>query len=154
MSHEIKIYIKEIFFGKEYIKEVNFYRQLGYNQFNLPNTQFDNLILEKFKLKNVDNTSTHYKILMEKKSLVKRFFIEDLGNGILIASASGKFQFSENYDLNLFNDLETNLEKFNVKEIIDIKKINNDIFISYTFKKSLEENCSYIGIANNTTNST
>lgn len=152
LSHQVKIYIKEIFFGKEYIREVNFYRQLGYNQFNLPNSQFDNLILEKFKLKNIDNTSTHYKTLMEKKSSVKRFFIEDLGNSILIASASGKFQFSENYDLNLFNNLETNLEKFNIKEIIDIQKINNDIFISYTFKKSLEDNCSYIGIANSEIN--
>ena len=85
--------------------------------------------LINIKLKNIDNTSTHYKVLMKKKSLVKRFFIEDLGDNILVASASGKFQFSENYDFNLFNNLKTNLDKFNVKEIIDIQKINNDIFI-------------------------
>ena len=149
LSHEIKIYIKEIFFGKEYLKEVNFYRQLGYNQLNLPNTQFDDMILEKFKLEDIGNSSTHYKIITgKKKSPVKRFFVEDLDNGILIATASGKFQFSENYDFNIFTGLKTNLEKFNIKEIIDIKKINDEIYISYVFKKLSKDNCSYIGIAN------
>ena len=74
LSHEIKIYIKEIFFGKEYIKEVNFYRQLGYNQLNLPNTQFDDMILEKFKLEDIGNSSTHYKIITGKKISSQTFF--------------------------------------------------------------------------------
>ena len=37
LPHSTKIMIKEIFFGKEYLEEINFYRQLGYNQEKLPN---------------------------------------------------------------------------------------------------------------------
>ena len=40
LPHQYKVLVKEIFFGKKYLDEVNFYKQLGYNRFQLPQSQF------------------------------------------------------------------------------------------------------------------
>ena len=40
LSHNHKVFIKEIFFGKEYLAEISFYKKLGYNKFQIPKTQF------------------------------------------------------------------------------------------------------------------
>lgn len=139
--------IKEIFFGKEYLEEINFYRQLGYNQEKLPNSQFENFVFERFQLENIEKTSTHYNAIKGKKSKVKRFFLEDVENGILVTSPKGKFLLAKNYDLNSFKEIKNNLIEFNIINITDTKKINNDIFISFAYKKKPSDDCSYIAIA-------
>ena len=47
LSHDHKVLIKEIFFGKEYLDEISFYRKLGYNRFQIPQTQFIDLDFKK-----------------------------------------------------------------------------------------------------------
>ena len=48
---EIKIFVKEKFFGKQYIKELAYYRMSNYNQSVLPNSQFELLSLSQKKIK-------------------------------------------------------------------------------------------------------
>ena len=47
LSHNHKVFIKEIFFGKEYLAEISFYKKLGYNKFQIPKTQFLDLEFNK-----------------------------------------------------------------------------------------------------------
>ena len=50
LPDNIKIYIKEAFFGKKYINEINTYRKQNYNLKLLPETQFENFFFPRFNL--------------------------------------------------------------------------------------------------------
>ena len=82
-----------------------------------------------------------------KVGKTKKFFLEDLGNGIMIASASGKFKISTDYSFNKFKDLNTNLNELDVFQVVDIAKLEDDIFVSFIIK-SEKEDCIFFGIAN------
>ncbi len=147
LSHNYKVFIKEIFFGKEYLAEIGFYKKLGYNKFQIPKTQFLDLEFKKIPLQGLKGFKTHYNMAFNKKGKTKKFFLEDLGNGIMIASASGEFKFSTDYSFNKFKDLNTNLSQLNVFQVVDIAKLENDIFVSFIIK-SKREDCIFFGIAN------
>ena len=147
MPHDYKVFIKEIFFGKEYLEEISFYRKLGYNKFQIPKTQFVDLEFKKISLKGLKSFKSHYNMAFNKKGKTKKFFLEDLGNGILIASASGEFKFSTDYSLSKFEDINTNLSELDVFQVVDITKLENDIFISFVIKSENDE-CVFFGIAN------
>ena len=102
LSHNHKVFIKEIFFGKEYLAEISFYKKLGYNKFQIPKTQFLDLEFKKIPLQGLKGFTTHYNMAFNKVGKTKKFFLEDLGNGIMIASASGKFKISTDYSFNKF----------------------------------------------------
>ena len=82
-----------------------------------------------------------------KVGKTKKIFLEDLGNGIMIASASGKFKISTDYSFNKFKDLNTNLNELDVFQVVDIAKLEDDIFVSFIIK-SEKEDCIFFGIAN------
>ena len=46
LSHETKVFIKELFFGKTYIEEIFFYKSLNYNQKKLPQTLYEKIYLK------------------------------------------------------------------------------------------------------------
>ena len=147
LSHNHKVFIKELFFGKEYLEEISFYKKLGYNRFQIPQTQFIDLEFKKIPLEGLKSFKTHYNMAFNKKGKTKKFFLEDLGDGILIASASGEFKISTDYSLSKFKDLNTNLSELKVSQVIDISKLENDIFVSFIIK-SEKEDCIFFGIAN------
>ena len=65
----------------------------------------------------------------------------------MIASASGKFKISTDYSFNKFKDLNTNLNELDVFQVVDIAKLEDDIFVSFIIK-SEKEDCIFFGIAN------
>jgi len=147
LSHNHKIMIKEIFFGKKYLEEINFYRKLGYNRYQIPETQFLDLEFNKISLEGLKSFKSHYDIIFDNKKKTKKFFLEDLENGILIASASGEFKFSTDYSFNQFKEIKTNLDELNIFQIVDISKFEKDVFVSFVIKNKNEE-CVFFGIAN------
>ena len=147
LSHDHKVLIKEIFFGKEYLEEISFYKKLGYNKFQIPKTQFVDTEFKKISLEGLKSFKSHYNMAFNKKGKMKKFFLEDLGNGILIASASGEFKFSTDYSFNKFEDINTNLSELDVFQVVDITKLENDIFVSFVVKSENNE-CIFFGIAN------
>ena len=147
LSHNHKIIIKEIFFGKKYLEEINFYRKLGYNKYQIPETQFLDLEFKKISLEGLKSFKSHYNIVFNKKGKTKKFFLENLENGILIASASGEFRFSTDYSFNKFEEIKTNLDELNIFQIVDISKLEKDVFVSFVIKNKNEE-CVFFGIAN------
>tara|TARA_B100000989_G_C19533052_1_gene471453 strand:- start:18458 stop:19750 length:1293 start_codon:yes stop_codon:yes gene_type:complete len=146
LSDNHKILIKEIFFGKEYLQEISFYRKLGYNRFEIPKTQFIDLEFKKITLEGLKSSKTRYNIGLVKAK-TKKFFLEDLGDGILIASALGEFNFSTDYSFSDFKRIDTNLSEFNIFQVVDISKIENEVFVSFAIKGENSE-CIYLGIAN------
>ena len=136
LPHQYKVLVKEIFFGKKYLDEVNFYRQLGYNRFQLPQSQFVDFEFRKIPLKDLEGVQTHYNIISKNKKTVNKFFLEDLDDSLLIASATGEFKISIDYKFDNFEKIDTNLKDLNVFELADISVVKNNIFISYTIKNN------------------
>ena len=65
----------------------------------------------------------------------------------MIASANGEFKFSSDYSFNNFEKINSNLNELNIFELVDISKIENQIYVSFVIKKD-NEDCVYLGIAN------
>ena len=146
LPHQYKVLVKEIFFGKKYLDEVNFYRQLGYNRFQLPQSQFVDFEFRKIPLKDLEGVQTHYNIISKNKKTVNKFFLEDLDDSLLIASATGEFKISIDYKFDNFKKIDTNLKDLNVFELADISVVKNNIFISYTIKNN-DKDCVFVSIA-------
>ena len=147
LSHDHKVLIKEIFFGKKYLDEISFYKKLGYNRFQIPQTQFIDLNFKKISLNDLKGVETHYNIIFNQKQTVNKFFLENIDDGLLIASANGEFKFSSDYSFNNFEKINSNLNELNIFELVDISKIENQIYVSFVIKKD-NEDCIYLGIAN------
>ena len=112
LNDDTKIFIKKIFFGKKYIEEVDFYRSVFDNQKVLPETEFQKMKLKKIKISSLDILEqTHLDKLYNRKSNVKRFFIDIIDKNILLTTVKGNFF--------LIKDVESNNR--------DIKKINSNI---------------------------
>ena len=72
MPHNYKVFIKETFFGKEYLEEISFYKKLGYNKFQIPKTQFVDLEFKKISLKGLKSFKSHYNMAFNKKGKTKK----------------------------------------------------------------------------------
>ena len=71
-----KVYVKELFFGKQFLEEIKFFRTANFNQKILPQTEFQKLKFEKYNLSFLENLDqTHYGKVMKIQSDVKTFFI-------------------------------------------------------------------------------
>ena len=64
---KVKIYFKELFFGKEFMDQIAFLRRNNYNQKFLPNTQFQKISFKKINIKNLKISETSDYDLMKKK---------------------------------------------------------------------------------------
>ena len=92
LPHNVKVYIKELFFGKQYIKEVQTYRLLNYNQKSLPETQFENINLKKIKLDLETTDRIHYNKAKGAQIKSKKFFLDFIGSELIAVSYNGKTQ--------------------------------------------------------------
>ena len=145
LSHETKIYIKKIFFGEEYLNEVFYFRSLNYNQKKLPHTLFDYIIFEKFPINDLDiNKSSHYAKIKKTKIVSKKFYLEKFDeNNILFASFSGKFGILNFDNLNEIKKIESNLNNYNIHSLLDIKKVKNELFATFSYYNNDRTDCTY-----------
>ncbi len=145
LSHETKVYVKKIFFGEEYLNEVFYFRSLNYNQKKLPHTLFDYVIFEKFRIDDLDiNKSSHYAKVKKTKIISKKFYIEKFNeNEILYASFNGKFGILNINNLNKIKKIKSNLDNFKIHSLLDIKKIKNQLFVTFSYYDNDRTDCTY-----------
>jgi len=148
LPDNFKIKVKEVFFGKEYLEEIAYFRKLSYNVNRLPKTQFENINLEKFLLSDLDSLeNTHYNNVKGVSSDVKKFFIDLYKENIVIVTVKGKIKILKDYKAQESIEVQSNLKIFNVYDVLDIALINEELFISFSSKKNQEDQCSLIAVA-------
>lgn len=145
---ETKIIIKKLFFGEKYLKEVEFYRKINYNQKALPDTEFIKIDLKKIELKElVEFSDIHYnKAVLNKKVITKKFFIDTFKNDLVISNVNGDIFFSNFSNVKNFKKVGSNIDMFNVYDVLDISIIDNYIFLSSSFKKEINKDCTFFQI--------
>ena len=127
-----KVYVKELFFGKQFLEEIKFFRTANFNQKILPQTEFQKLKFEKYNLSFLENLDqTHYGKVMKIQSDVKTFFIDIINSDILLSTVKGSFYLLKDSNIKNTKKLNTNLKDLNEIEIMDSSIISNKIYISY-----------------------
>lgn len=128
---EIKIFVKEKFFGKQYIKELAYYRMSNYNQSVLPNSQFELLSLSQKKINNFENNRT---------------YIEKYDGKLIIVNRNGKMAALSELDLNNQQILKNNLENITEIDIQDTEIVNKKIILAATKIQNKNNQCKSIVI--------
>lgn len=147
LPSNFKIYVKNIFFGKKYMNEINIFRVQNYNQKVLPETQFNKIQLQKFLIDEFKLTNKiNYNKLQKAGLLVKKFFIENNKEDLIAISSLGKIISYKNYNLNDKSILKSNLENYKLFSVLDAKTIADEIFLSISSDYDLEKKCSYFKI--------
>lgn len=131
IPQEIKIFVKEKFFGKQYIKELAYYRMSNYNQSVLPDSQFELLNLTQKKINNFGKNRT---------------YIEKYDGKLIIVNRNGKMGAISELDLNNQQILKNNLENLSEIDIQDIEIINKKIILAATKVQNIESQCKSIVI--------
>lgn len=145
LSHNSKIFIKELFFGKQYIEEIKTYRLLNYNQKALPQTQFENIELKKIKLEIGETTSSHYNAVKNTNIKSKKFFLETINENVLIFTFDGEIKII-NFLPNLkIETIRSNLKNFNLYSVLGTALIEDEIFVSISVKDQFNK-CTYLNI--------
>ena len=149
LSHETKVFIKELFFGKTYMKEVFFYKSLNYNQKKLPQTLYERIFFKKIPLNNLDiSSSSHYAKIKKLKINSKRFFLENFDNeNIIYASFNGKIGVISLNNFNEKDPINTNLDKYQIHSLLDIKLVKDHIYVSLSYNDNDKKDCTYFLIA-------
>lgn len=143
-----KIIIKKIFFGEKYLSEVNFYRKINYNQKVIPETEFVKINLEKVPLNElVEFSGIHYnKAVLDKQIITKKFFIDIYDENLIVSNVKGDIFFSSVNDLKNFRKRDSNIETFAIHDVLDISIVNDYLFLSSTYKKNLNDDCTFFQI--------
>ena len=135
-----KVLVKKKFFGEKF-DQFDQLNSILYNQHFIPKTHFENLEFEKIKLDFLESNIQGY-----HKNYIKKFFLEKVNNDLVAFSNNEIYKF-KNFDLKKKIKLDSNLDKFNFSDVLDISKIQDDLFISAAFKNN-ELNCSNLKILN------
>ena len=143
LPHNVKVYVKELFFGKQYIKEVETYRLLNYNQKSLPETQFENINLKKIKLNLGTTDRIHYNKAKGAQIKSKKFFLDFIGDDLIAVSYNGKTQIIEDLKNPRIKEINTNLVESDIHSVLDVAYINDEIFISTSNFRNGITDCSY-----------
>ncbi len=148
LPSETKIVIKKIFFGEKYLSEVNFYKKINYNQKVIPETEFVKINLEKVPLNElVEFSGIHYnKAVLGNQIITKKFFIDVYKENLIVSNVKGDIFFSDLKDLKNFNQKESNIKNFSIHDVLDIAIVNDYLFISSTYKKNLNDECTFFQI--------
>jgi hypothetical protein len=142
----VKIKVKEIFFGKEYLEKIEYYSKLNYNQKVFPITQFEELTVTKIKLRDLDTLSqSHFDKINNTYSYKYKFFLDQLANDVYVVSVVGKVFVFKNLNFNSIQVINSNLQDFKNIEVLDTKIINNFIYVSFEFSK-LKTECKYFAV--------
>jgi len=146
ISGEKKMIIKKFFFSEDYLNEIDFLRQSNYNQKILPFTEFVKVSLTKKNIKNLKKSgNTHYNILNNTISNLKKFYITTFNSQIILIDSKGTI-IKLDHEKNFFETkIKSNSSELQILDLKDAHVIENDLYISYSFKKS--ENCNILKIA-------
>ena len=148
LPNDIKISVKEAFFGKKYINEINTYRKQNYNLKILPETQFENFIVSTFQLNDFESTNRiHYGLIKGKDIKSKKFFIETMDDNIITIYHNGDINLIKNLDTFAQTKIKTNLNSFYIESVLDASKIGSKLFVSYSFNEDINnKECTFLGI--------
>jgi len=111
---DIRILIKEKFFGKKFIQELAYFRMSNYNQKILPATQFEYLNIEEYQIDYFKGN--------------KRFFIEPLNENILAINSNFNITLLSSKDFKIQKQISHNLQNLKFFEVLDFKISNKEIF--------------------------
>ena len=144
----IKIAVKEFVFGKKFIEGVKISRDANYNMPSLPDTQFDKVEFKKFLIDDLILTDKiHYNQLKKVSVKAKKFFLENFDQNLIVVSFQGQILYYPQYQLNNQNiKIKSNLNSFDIFSILDIEKINDELFITISADYDLNNNCSFLKV--------
>lgn len=131
---DIRILIKEKFFGKKFIQELAYFRMSNYNQKILPATQFEYLNIEEYQIDYFKGN--------------KRFFIEPLNENILAINSNFNITLLSSKDFKIQKQISHNLQNLKFFEVLDFKISNKEIFTLGRQFKDAENKCAYLVIYN------
>ena len=147
LSPEIKIFVKELFFGKQFIEEISYFKKIHYNQKVLPETEFENINLKIYHLNDLENINNEY------NQNISKFFIETLDRDLIIVTAKGEIKFVEDLRFENIRNIKSNINKFRIyggpgtqTGVMDISLINKKLFISFASKKDEKDKCTFFTI--------
>tara|TARA_B100001057_G_scaffold493667_1_gene588619 strand:- start:4591 stop:5874 length:1284 start_codon:yes stop_codon:yes gene_type:complete len=148
LSSNAKIIIKRILLGEKYLNEVNFYRKINYNQKIIPETQFVKINFQKILLNELlEFSDTHYnKAVLGNKVITKKFFIDTSEERLIISNVKGEIYFSKFADIGNLSKIDSNLKSYGIYDVLDIAVANNYLFVSSTFKKNENDECTFFQI--------
>ena len=124
---------------------MNFYRKINYNQKVIPETEFVKINLEKVPLNElVEFSGIHYnKAVLGKQIITKKFFIDTYDENLIVSNVKGDIFFSNVNDLKNFKKRDSNIETFAIHDVLDISIVNDYLFLSSTYKKNLNDDCTF-----------
>ena len=132
LPNSTKLYIKKLFFGEKYIREVQFYRTSNFNQNILPKTEFQKLKFEKLSLEFLDKLEgTGYQQNNNRRVESKTFFVDVVNKNLLITTKQGEFYLLKDFKSDAAIKIESNLENKEFIDIMDTEIIDSNIYISY-----------------------
>ena len=102
--------------------------------------------MTKKNIKNLkESGNTHYNILNNTISNLKKFYITTFNNQIILIDSKGTI-IKLDHEKNFFETkIKSNSSELQILDLKDAHVIENDLYISYSFKKS--ENCNILKIA-------
>ena len=126
-------------FFKDLVKVIGDPRYImnDYNVNFLPKTQFLDFEISKFKI---------------NKNAQDSHFIEIVNKNLLVTSNNLKIYIKEIENIDLkkkrlqLNEINNNLQNFSIKNILDTKFHNNNLYVSY--KRIINSNCNSVGVVN------
>lgn len=141
LSSESKIYIKNLFFGEEYMERIQNLSFMNYNQKTLPRTQFEMIDLKKIKLDTKSTDRIHY----DYGNKTKKFFIDidKINKNIIIVGSYGDIKIIQDFKKFEESEIKNNLSEFNIYDVLDVAYVNNEIFISSTTSRNNKTDCYY-----------
>jgi len=143
----LKIKVKEIFFGKTYLNRIKTLNELNYNVALLPQTQFEKVYLKKIKINNFKiSEKSNYQLIKNSKKKLTKFYIAQFNNNIILSDSKGNFFYLENVNKTEQLKINTNANKLNIFDVKDINVKNDRIFITYS--KKIKKNCYSLVVAN------
>ena len=147
-STPIKQSIKNILFSQDYLDEISILKNLNYNVKTLPETQFVNLDLKKIEIPGIkEDGISHYNKLNNNGFMFKykKFYINLFKEKIYITTSLGKF-FLLDDTFTGFNIINSNINDYQITNVLDSQTIQDDIFISIIRADDKNNNCNYVEI--------
>ena len=138
-----KVFIKELFFGQQYMSEIQTYRLSNYNQKSLPETQFETINLKKINLDIKSTDRIHYNKAKGAQIKSKKFFLEFADKNLVVVGYDGKFNFVEDLNEPILKSIPSNLDKLDIYSVLDIAYIKKEIYVSLSSFRNKEANCTY-----------
>ncbi len=115
LPSEVKIFAKELFFGKNYINRIKLLEISHYNEKFLPKTEFENITLEKKIVDTLlESEEIHYNKVKNTNIVTRKFFIENIKDNLLIVGLDGRIKYIDNLNFKESKNIPSNLHDFKI----------------------------------------